>query len=197
MTYAGSPLITNRLLLLHPAEGMDTHTSRRVHPAPRLLRWLLQGEDVALGVGAVRLETGRKPFIPGMAHNRLAQITGSLGTRITCAIVGGTIGMREGVAMEVARRAGRPLVRIDVERAKPWPDLFLSAVAALGAEPANAVAFEDSHHGARAAVDAGLFCVVAPNPITRTQDHSHAHLVVGSLAEVTLADLDRLMLARY
>jgi beta-phosphoglucomutase-like phosphatase (HAD superfamily) len=78
----------------------------------------------------------------------------------------------------------------DVHRAKPWPDLFLAAVAAVGAEPANAVAFEDSHHGARAAVDAGLFCVVAPNPVTRAQDHSHAHLVVDSLADITLADLD-------
>jgi HAD superfamily hydrolase (TIGR01509 family) len=83
--------------------------------------------------------------------------------------------------------------RDDVERAKPWPDLFLAAVDAVGAEPAAAVAFEDSHHGARAAIDAGLFCVVAPNPVTRAQDHSHAHLVVDSLAEVSLDDLARRM----
>jgi HAD superfamily hydrolase (TIGR01509 family) len=84
----------------------------------------------------------------------------------------------------------------DVERAKPWPDLFLAAVEAVGAEPADAVAFEDSHHGARAAVDAGLFCVVAPNPVTRAQDHSHAHLVVDSLAEVSLADLAQRLAVR-
>jgi HAD superfamily hydrolase (TIGR01509 family) len=79
--------------------------------------------------------------------------------------------------------------RDDVERPKPAPDLFLAAAAALGAEPAATVAFEDSTHGARAAVDAGLFCVVAPNEVTRGQDHGHAHLVVGSLAEVDLDDL--------
>ena len=79
--------------------------------------------------------------------------------------------------------------REDVERAKPWPDLFLAAVDALGAKPFGAVAFEDSHHGARAAIDAGLFCVVAPNPITRAQDHTHAHLVVDSLADVSWDDL--------
>ena len=44
-------------------------------------------------------------------------------------------------------------------------------------------------------INAGLYCVVAPNPITRTQDHSHAHLVVDSLADVSLVDIDRLMVA--
>jgi HAD superfamily hydrolase (TIGR01509 family) len=83
--------------------------------------------------------------------------------------------------------------RDDVTRAKPWPDLFLAAVDAVGAKPADAVAFEDSHHGARAAVDAGLFCVVAPNPITRVQDFAHADLVVDSLAAVSLADVARRM----
>jgi HAD superfamily hydrolase (TIGR01509 family) len=81
--------------------------------------------------------------------------------------------------------------REDVERAKPWPDLFLAAADGLGVEPANAVAFEDSHNGARAAVDAGLFCVVAPNEMTRAQDFAHADLVVDSLAHVSLADLAR------
>jgi AAA+ superfamily predicted ATPase len=118
----GAPLPGNRLLLLHPLEGTETHTSRRVHPAPRLLRWLLQGDDVALSPGATRLETARQPFIPGMTGKRLAQLEGSLNTAITVAIVGGTIGMREGVAMAVARQAGRPLVRVDVERAKPYLD---------------------------------------------------------------------------
>jgi beta-phosphoglucomutase-like phosphatase (HAD superfamily) len=53
----------------------------------------------------------------------------------------------------------------------------------------TAVAFEDSHHGSRAAKAAGLFCVVAPNEITRTQDFSHTLLVVDSLAEVRLLAL--------
>jgi len=86
--------------------------------------------------------------------------------------------------------------REDVERAKPWPDLFLTAVAAMDGTPAGAVAFEDSHNGARAAVDAGLFCVVAPNEVTRTQDFTHADLVVDSLADVSLAHLAALVEAR-
>jgi AAA+ superfamily predicted ATPase len=116
----GSPLTQNRLLLLHPAEGMDTHTSRRLHPAPRLLRWLLQGDDVALSPGATRLDTSRHPFVPASTVGRLEQIAGSLNTPITIAVVGGTGGMREGVAMALARSAGRPLVRVDVERVKSY-----------------------------------------------------------------------------
>jgi HAD superfamily hydrolase (TIGR01509 family) len=79
--------------------------------------------------------------------------------------------------------------RDDVERAKPWPDLFTAAVDALGVAPAAAVAFEDSRNGSLAAKAAGLYCVVAPNEITRSQDFSHADQVVGSLAEVTVPAL--------
>ena len=39
---SSAPLIKNRLLLLNPPDGAETHTSRRVHPSSRLLRWLLE-----------------------------------------------------------------------------------------------------------------------------------------------------------
>lgn len=81
--------------------------------------------------------------------------------------------------------------RDHVERAKPWPDLFAAAVAHVGADPARTVALEDSHHGCAAAKVAGLFCVVVPNDVTRSQDFSHADLVVDSLEEITIAHLDR------
>jgi AAA+ superfamily predicted ATPase len=116
----GSPLIHHRLVLLNPPDGMDTHTSRRVHPAPRLLQWMLRESLVALSEGATPLDTTRKPFIPTMTDERLRQLHGSLNTAITVAIVGGTGGMREGVAMAVAREAGRALVRVDIERCKSY-----------------------------------------------------------------------------
>lgn len=79
--------------------------------------------------------------------------------------------------------------RDDVARAKPWPDLFLAATDAVGADPATAVALEDSHHGCAAAKAAGLFCVVAPNELTAAQDFAHADLVVDSLADLDLPTL--------
>lgn len=116
----GSLLIVNRLLLLNPPDGMDTHTSRRVHPAPRLIQWLLAGDAVALSEGARTLDTHHQPFIPLMTQQRLSQLGSALNTPITVAVVGGTNGMREGVAMAVARQAGRPLVRVDMERCKSY-----------------------------------------------------------------------------
>jgi HAD superfamily hydrolase (TIGR01509 family) len=43
-----------------------------------------------------------------------------------------------------------------VERGKPFPDLFLHAAAAMGAEPAHCVVIEDTPSGVRAAVAAGM-----------------------------------------
>lgn len=44
----------------------------------------------------------------------------------------------------------------DVARGKPAPDLFLHAAATLGAEPGRCAVVEDSVHGVRAALDAGM-----------------------------------------
>ncbi|MEQ1503916.1 MAG: AAA family ATPase [Myxococcota bacterium] len=116
----GAPLIRNRLLQLNPPDGMDTHTSRRVHPAPRLIQWMLRSTGASMSDGAVVLRTDLPPFVPSLTRARLDQLQGSLNSPITVAIVGGTSGMREGVAMEVARHASRPLIRVDVERCKAY-----------------------------------------------------------------------------
>jgi beta-phosphoglucomutase-like phosphatase (HAD superfamily) len=76
--------------------------------------------------------------------------------------------------------------RDDVARTKPAPDLYLSAVAALGVASKAAVAFEDSANGIAAAKDAGLLCVAVPNALTAGMDLSRADLRLGSLAETPL-----------
>lgn len=78
--------------------------------------------------------------------------------------------------------------RDDVSRGKPWPDVYLAALEALGTRGENAIAFEDSHHGSKAAKAAGLFTVVVPNDITRTQAFDHADLVLESLADFPLLE---------
>lgn len=79
--------------------------------------------------------------------------------------------------------------RDDVERVKPAPDLYLSALEALGVEAARSLALEDSPNGVRAAKAAGMWCVAIPAPMTQTLDLSEADLVVDSLADVTIAEL--------
>jgi len=112
----GSPLIKNRLLLLHPEEGVEPHTSRRLHPSGRLLRWLLEDEELPTAAGFTPMDTSREPFTPAVTTQRIADIGEALKTPITVAVVGSTQGAREGTAMAIARACGRPLVRVDMER---------------------------------------------------------------------------------
>jgi beta-phosphoglucomutase len=46
-----------------------------------------------------------------------------------------------------------------VERPKPFPDVYLMAAAKLGYEPANCIVFEDSHSGVAAGIAAGMTVV--------------------------------------
>ncbi len=50
-----------------------------------------------------------------------------------------------------------------VERGKPHPDIYLKALAELGAVPDEAIALEDSDHGIRAAFTAGLRVIHVPD----------------------------------
>jgi beta-phosphoglucomutase-like phosphatase (HAD superfamily) len=81
----------------------------------------------------------------------------------------------------------------DVARAKPRPDLYLEACELVGVRPDEAVAFEDSPNGVRAAQAAGIFCVAIPNDVTRDFGLEEADLVLDSLADLPPAAL----LARF
>ncbi|MFD0959837.1 HAD family hydrolase [Paenibacillus chungangensis] len=54
----------------------------------------------------------------------------------------------------------------DVDQVKPDPALYKMAVKGLGVKPEEAVAIEDSPNGAKAAVAAGLACIIVPNALT-------------------------------
>ena len=80
-------------------------------------------------------------------------------------------------------------------RTKPNPDLFLLAAERLKVQKDAAVIFEDSPNGVRAAKSAGIFVVAVPNPLTIRLGVDGANLMVNSLAEVTLDQLDGLLSA--
>jgi HAD superfamily hydrolase (TIGR01509 family) len=81
----------------------------------------------------------------------------------------------------------------DVARAKPLPVLYLEALAELGVAADDAVAFEDSPNGVRAAKAAGLFCVAVPNSVTAALGLDEADVVVPSLTELPLERLLRMV----
>jgi HAD superfamily hydrolase (TIGR01509 family) len=77
----------------------------------------------------------------------------------------------------------------DEKRAKPAPTLYLEALERLGLSAGEAIAFEDSPNGIRAAKAAGVFCVGVPNGVTAALGLEEADLVLGSLGDVELDDL--------
>lgn len=77
----------------------------------------------------------------------------------------------------------------DVKRTKPDPELYNAALAALGVAPDEAIVFEDSPNGVLAAKAAGIYAVAVPNRITEQLKLEHADLRLGSMAEMTLAEL--------
>jgi HAD superfamily hydrolase (TIGR01509 family) len=84
---------------------------------------------------------------------------------------------------------GAVVCREDVPHAKPAPDVYLEACRQLGADPATAIAFEDSAPGHLAAHRAALTVVVVPNPSTRDDDFPHASRVLAALTEFVLPTL--------
>jgi len=76
--------------------------------------------------------------------------------------------------------------------AKPEPDTYRAACAALGVASDAAIALEDSPHGVTAAKAAGLWCVAVPHAITEQLDLTNADLVVQSLADVSVRDVLRI-----
>jgi HAD superfamily hydrolase (TIGR01509 family) len=82
--------------------------------------------------------------------------------------------------------------REDVLNVKPEPDLFLAALSALDVRPTEALVFEDSPNGVRAAKRAGLFVVAVPNPTTSQLSFEGEDLRASSLKEISLTDLLRI-----
>jgi HAD superfamily hydrolase (TIGR01509 family) len=85
------------------------------------------------------------------------------------------------------------ICREDVERTKPDPALYTTALERLGVAPDEAIALEDSHHGTVAATQARMKVVAVPNRVTKGQDFTNAAMVVSSLEALTIPDLEALL----
>jgi HAD superfamily hydrolase (TIGR01509 family) len=70
-----------------------------------------------------------------------------------------------------------------VAHKKPAPDIYELAVSGLGSTREQSLVVEDSNNGLRAAVAAGLTCVVTVSSYTAHEDFTGAALVVSSLGD--------------
>jgi HAD superfamily hydrolase (TIGR01509 family) len=77
----------------------------------------------------------------------------------------------------------------DVAYTKPQPDLYLAALDALKVSPDQAIAFEDSPNGVRAARSAGLFVVAIPNPVTAPLTFTGESLRLCAMTDLSLEEL--------
>jgi HAD superfamily hydrolase (TIGR01509 family) len=76
----------------------------------------------------------------------------------------------------------------DVRNPKPHPEPFDSAARAIGLNPTDCVAFEDSNLGVHSAVAAGMFTVAVPGALTgHIHELDHAHIVIASLEAASVA----------
>jgi HAD superfamily hydrolase (TIGR01509 family) len=75
----------------------------------------------------------------------------------------------------------------EVPHGKPSPDVYLRALDALGVEPAQGLAVEDSGAGIRAAAAAGMRVVAIPNALypPSAEALALAQVVLGSIRELT------------
>lgn len=71
----------------------------------------------------------------------------------------------------------------DVARKKPDPEAYLLALGRLGLPAEACLAVEDSRNGLRAALAAGVACLVTPSLYTAGEDFSGALAVVEDLGE--------------
>lgn len=176
-----------------PAVGSGSSTSGAFDAVAHLERLL--GETVdreAVIARRAQRKTelyARAPLLPGV-RDRLAEarelglktavVTRNRDDRVTahCELVG-------------LVHPWHALVCANDEPTQDKTELYRGALVLLEVEASQALAFEDSPSGVRAAKGAGVLCAAVPNEITRGATFDGADVVLPSLAEQSLDEILR------
>ncbi|GIZ16444.1 HAD family hydrolase [Capnocytophaga catalasegens] len=73
----------------------------------------------------------------------------------------------------------------NLQRSKPFPDIFLKVAENFNTAPESCIVLEDSTNGVLAAKSAGMTCIGFANPNSGKQDLSKADVIVKSMDEIT------------
>ncbi len=138
--------------------------------------------------GLMREFVGRGVIVPRPGVREL--LTGLAAAGVTLGVA--TTGTRDWVEPLLTRLFGADLFAVvvtgsEIAALKPDPAVYTEALRRLNVPAARALAVEDSSNGLRAALAAGLGCVVVTNDYTRAQDFSGAAAVYPGFA-ACLAD---------
>ena len=77
----------------------------------------------------------------------------------------------------------------EVERDKPYPDIYFATAKKLGVLPEECVAIEDTSPGINAVRAAGMYCIGFRNPNSGEQDYSDANCVTDNLTSILIQEL--------
>ncbi len=157
--------LPNTLLRMRDELGIDLEPERGIEEL--VDRFIANAAQIPLKKGALAL-------LDGAASRRLALVTSS--PRRLVDVVLRTVG--------VSGRFQAILTAESVQRPKPAPDIYLTAMKSLEVKPASAVVFEDSLAGATAGWSAGAYVIAVPegDPGGRGFE-AVAHHVVSDLDE--------------
>ena len=129
----------------------------------------------------------RAPVLPGVRELLAAARERGLKTAIVTR-------NRDERVREQCRRVGLEhpwdaIVCANEEPTRDKAELYRHALAVLQVDASEALAFEDSPAGVRAAKEAGVLCAAVPNDVTRGAPFDEADLVLPSLAEHSLDEI--------
>ncbi|ACD51997.1 phosphatase [Clostridium botulinum] len=77
----------------------------------------------------------------------------------------------------------------EVERSKPYPDVYIEVSKNLGINPEKCIVVEDSHNGVQAAKSAGMKCIGFNNVNSGNQDLSKADVRVDTIRKIDIYNL--------
>ncbi|WP_315080519.1 HAD family hydrolase [uncultured Clostridium sp.] len=77
----------------------------------------------------------------------------------------------------------------EVERSKPYPDVYIEVSKKLGVSPENCIVVEDSHNGVQAAKSAEMNCIGFDNINSGNQDLSKADVRVDTIRKIDIFNL--------
>lgn len=139
------------------------------------------------------VEGGRMQLRPGVA--RLIDEALGVGIKVAVCSTSNEASVRAILAQLGPERARRIAVFTGdvVPKKKPDPAIYRLAAKTLDVDPAQCVVIEDSNNGLRAALAAGMACIVTTSSFTRTEDFTGAARVVTELGDgpetqISLAD---------
>ena len=72
----------------------------------------------------------------------------------------------------------------EVQRGKPYPDIFLKTAEMLKVNKQECVVIEDSTNGVKAALSAGMKCIGFANLNSGLQDLSRASTIIDSICKM-------------